>query len=125
MAPAKVLQGAVRLHGLASLPTPDTHVRVACADAVAWTRHKPRAASIRRSDLLELRNMCNLFAVMEIGLTRYQAPAGQRYSDIYRFVGKKIGAEHYAHARPPKLQATDGGDSAQERPVNDAGCDFL
>ena len=31
MAPAKVLQGAVRLHGLASLPTPDTQVRVACA----------------------------------------------------------------------------------------------
>src|SRR4051812_43184122 len=31
IAPAKVLQGAVRLHGLASLPTPDTQVRVACA----------------------------------------------------------------------------------------------
>src|SRR3989442_10432633 len=31
MAPAKVLQGAVRLHGLASSPTPDTHVRVAWA----------------------------------------------------------------------------------------------
>ena len=29
MAPAKVLQGAVRLHGLASSPTPETHVRVA------------------------------------------------------------------------------------------------
>jgi hypothetical protein len=31
IAPAKVLQGAVRLHGLASSPTPETHVRVACA----------------------------------------------------------------------------------------------
>src|SRR2546430_12933897 len=31
MAPAKVLQGAVRLQGLASSPTPDTQVRVACA----------------------------------------------------------------------------------------------
>ena len=31
MAPAKVLQGAVRLHGLASSPTPETQVRVACA----------------------------------------------------------------------------------------------
>jgi hypothetical protein len=30
IAPAKVLQGAVRLQGLAS-PTPDTQVRVACA----------------------------------------------------------------------------------------------
>src|SRR4051812_13659076 len=34
MAPAKVLQGAVRLHGLRSSPTPDTHVRV-CAFAAA------------------------------------------------------------------------------------------
>src|SRR4051794_34346533 len=31
IAPAKVLQGAVRLHGLASSPTPETHVRVAWA----------------------------------------------------------------------------------------------
>ena len=31
MAPAKVLQGAVRLQGLTSSPTPDTQVRVACA----------------------------------------------------------------------------------------------
>ena len=31
MAPAKVLHGAVRLQGLASSPTPDTQVRVACA----------------------------------------------------------------------------------------------
>src|ERR1700716_969958 len=31
IAPANVLQGAVRLHGLASSPTPDTHVLVACA----------------------------------------------------------------------------------------------
>src|SRR5713226_7413715 len=34
MAPAKVLQGAVRLHGLASSPTPDTQVRDACAWAM-------------------------------------------------------------------------------------------
>jgi hypothetical protein len=33
MAPAKVLQGAVRLHGLASSPTPETQVRVACDQA--------------------------------------------------------------------------------------------
>src|ERR1700682_2856742 len=31
IAPAKVLQGAVRLQGLASSPTPDTQVRLACA----------------------------------------------------------------------------------------------
>src|SRR5438309_7228200 len=34
IAPAKVLQGAVRLQGLASSPTPDTQVRVACACAM-------------------------------------------------------------------------------------------
>src|SRR6476659_1767310 len=33
MAPANVLHGAVRLHGLASSPTPETQVRVACAFA--------------------------------------------------------------------------------------------
>jgi hypothetical protein len=35
MAPAKVLHGAVRLHGLTSSPTPETQVRVACAEAGA------------------------------------------------------------------------------------------
>src|SRR5712691_9409255 len=35
MAPANVLQGAVRLHGLASSPTPDTQVRLACACNIA------------------------------------------------------------------------------------------
>src|SRR5215213_342325 len=34
MAPAQVLQGAVRLQGLASSPTPDTHVREAWAWAI-------------------------------------------------------------------------------------------
>ena len=34
IAPAKVLHGAVRLHGLASSPTPETQVRVACACAL-------------------------------------------------------------------------------------------
>src|ERR1043166_4060109 len=33
IAPAQVLQGAVRLQGLASSPTPDTQVRLACACA--------------------------------------------------------------------------------------------
>src|ERR1700730_11204048 len=34
IAPANVLQGAVRLQGLASSPTPDTQVRLACAWAL-------------------------------------------------------------------------------------------
>src|SRR5215212_9354163 len=33
IAPANVLHGAVRLHGLTSSPTPETQVRVACAEA--------------------------------------------------------------------------------------------
>jgi hypothetical protein len=43
MAPAKVLQGAVRLHGLTSSPTPETHVRVAWAEAGVA---KPKAATL-------------------------------------------------------------------------------
>src|SRR5215510_16127862 len=49
IAPAKVLHGAVRLHGLASSPTPETQVRVACAFAGAVasieTQATPKAAS--------------------------------------------------------------------------------
>src|SRR6185369_4856676 len=47
MAPAKVLQGAVRLQGLASSPTPETHVRVACAwAAVAAKKARTRTETI-------------------------------------------------------------------------------
>ena len=46
MAPANVLHGAVRLHGLASSPTPETQVRDACAAAglatVAARTNMPR-----------------------------------------------------------------------------------
>src|SRR5207245_180638 len=38
IAPANVLHGAVRLHGLTSSPTPETQVRVACACAGAGCR---------------------------------------------------------------------------------------
>src|SRR3954470_22403659 len=44
IAPANVLQGAVRLQGLASSPTPDTQVRVACALAIELA---PRVRTIR------------------------------------------------------------------------------
>jgi len=40
MAPAQVLHGAVRLQGLASSPTPDIHVRVACAEACCARKRK-------------------------------------------------------------------------------------
>src|SRR5205085_240685 len=41
IAPAKVLHGAVRLHGLTSSPTPDTQVREACAIAASGTSASP------------------------------------------------------------------------------------
>src|SRR5262247_2095731 len=46
IAPAKVLHGAVRLHGLTSSPTPDTHVRdCACASAAK----NPQAANTNKA----------------------------------------------------------------------------
>jgi thiol:disulfide interchange protein len=52
IAPAKVLHGAVRLHGLASSPTPETQVRVACARAVDAA---PRMANARATASLLVR----------------------------------------------------------------------
>src|SRR5262249_18645024 len=43
IAPAKVLHGAVRLHGLTSSPTPETQVRVACAWADVIGRQSANA----------------------------------------------------------------------------------
>src|SRR5712691_11136560 len=54
IAPAKVLHGAVRLHGLASSPTPDTQVRLACAwasDAKARVKTKTANALIVNRNL--------------------------------------------------------------------------
>src|ERR1700735_3364372 len=58
MAPAKVLHGAVRLHGLASSPTPETQVRVACACAGAIARPTTKSAlriAEKRVDLAIIR----------------------------------------------------------------------
>src|SRR5271169_3733023 len=49
IAPAQVLHGAVRLQGLASSPTPEIQVLVACADAVADPRHRIRAARTEKN----------------------------------------------------------------------------
>src|SRR5207248_10054769 len=50
IAPAKGLQGAVRLHGLASSPTPETQVRVAGACAAPAPRDTtPATAASQRS----------------------------------------------------------------------------
>lgn len=45
--PANVLHGAVRLHGFASSPTPDTHVRVAWASEI--TENTKRMATAAKS----------------------------------------------------------------------------
>src|ERR1700731_3583509 len=47
IAPGHVLQGAVRLHGFASSPTPETQVRVACADACDVSAQKQSANAAR------------------------------------------------------------------------------
>src|SRR5688572_2612410 len=67
IAPAKVLQGAVRLHGLTSSPTPDTQVRVACAWPVDATARmnitKPKVIKVNRILLmLELSLIFRVFA---------------------------------------------------------------
>ena len=48
VAPAKVWHGAVRLHGLASSPTPETHVRVAWARA--GTAGSTRTSNVAAKD---------------------------------------------------------------------------
>src|SRR4051812_15185502 len=55
IAPANVLQGAVLLHGLASSPTPDTHVRVAGAEATEGTAS---ASSTRAGRSMRRRRRC-------------------------------------------------------------------
>src|SRR5271155_4253140 len=54
MAPAKVLHGAVRLHGLASSPTPEIQVRVACACAGATAAPTTNSAPSSKESKLAL-----------------------------------------------------------------------
>src|SRR3954447_11484596 len=59
IAPANVLQGAVRLQGFASSPTPETQVLVACPIAEAGSA---RATSARAGPALKIRRevfMCS------------------------------------------------------------------
>ena len=50
IAVAKVWQGAVRLQGLASLPTPETQVRADCAFAGAAANNNPTAKAAAARD---------------------------------------------------------------------------
>src|SRR5437763_3761012 len=51
IAPANVLHGAVRLHGLTSSPTPETQVRVACPNAAAGSPTTTNVVMIATRDL--------------------------------------------------------------------------
>jgi hypothetical protein len=61
IAPAKVLHGAVRLHGLTSSPTPDTQVRVACALAgeVPRASEKQHAITANKMRILMIYPLCS------------------------------------------------------------------
>src|SRR3954465_5740617 len=58
IAPANVLHGAVRLHGLASSPTPDPQVRVACAEAETGSAS---AISASAGKALKVRRMVGMW----------------------------------------------------------------
>jgi hypothetical protein len=58
MVPANVLHGAVRLHGLASSPTPETHVRDACALAMVERTIKRAEKTIAQKTDLNLFTVC-------------------------------------------------------------------
>src|SRR5258707_5380418 len=72
MAPAKVLHGAVRLHGLASSPTPETQVRVAWAEADPAFR--AAATSIVSADR-DTFIMASLPAFFDRGRAPYELPS--------------------------------------------------
>src|SRR5437016_2452676 len=65
MAPAKVLQGAVRLQGLASSPTPETQVRLAwpCINKL------PQATNVKMVNILVFMVELLFFLVVFIGST--------------------------------------------------------
>src|SRR4051812_31573381 len=69
IAPANVLQGAVRLHGFASSPTPDTHVRV------AWPKAEAGMTSARSTAAgASLASVCGIDGRMGASLTSRAAP---------------------------------------------------
>src|SRR3569623_849215 len=70
-APVKVLHGAVRLHGLRSSPTPETQVRLACAEAAVLNSAPARIAAEANEILLNDKVM--IFPPIATG------PAGIRY----------------------------------------------
>src|SRR5690348_12966564 len=99
IAPAKVLHGAVRLHGLASSPTPDTHVRVACALASAQAHNRTTTAAILLNiNLVIITNLPFLNLVGEVyGEPRHSGPL--RNGPIPFCVPKRSGVTSYTLRR--------------------------
>src|SRR5450631_909353 len=77
MAPAKVLQGAVRLHGLTSSPTPETQVRVAWAlagaDASSGIRNPTAIASKAIRRMIYLLVFAEILSRFKIAISWFQA----------------------------------------------------
>src|SRR5574338_81701 len=106
-APAKVLQGAVRLHGFMSSPTPETQVRAACAEATAG--HDPAATvAIMENTRTRTRNMDWLPLTAP---ERCRAPLAlsraQALASTYRGAGR---ARRFGRA-----SGEGGGDRARQR----------
>src|SRR5262249_42260616 len=95
IAPANVLQGAVRLQGLASSPTPETHVRVAWARAgtACSARTTNIAAKVTDSEIL-------CMTPSERAHRRRRRRSAQRHGRIgYGIVDGTLFARARRHAR--------------------------
>src|SRR3954469_3545691 len=75
IAPANVLHGAVRLQGFASSPTPETHVRVACALAGETLNIAVMIPPKRALDIASLFIGCSLVLVKIRGRSVPDHPA--------------------------------------------------
>ena len=78
IAPAHVLHGAVRLHGLTSSPTPDTQVRVACAKAGGAATAMNAEATTVRMLAVAVRRRAAMRMRRDRGRVRAAAVANQR-----------------------------------------------
>src|SRR5207237_4536495 len=112
IAPAKVLHGAVRLHGLASLPTPETQVRVcACAGAAPAPSDTTAATAASESNMrrspaaafpLDIRVITSPFMGWPAPLSRRLGWGNQmekERSDAHSRIGDRPGQEQLQRRR--------------------------
>jgi hypothetical protein len=90
IAPANVLHGAVRLHGFASSPTPDTHVRVACACVIDARASMNTAAA---SMFSVIRNLFIVGLLLRLWGEYVLMTIQCRQNDIMRQCGKRAKRE--------------------------------